>query len=77
MRLSLGLDTFSDQARVRLIREVAHPGHHRRPGRVVVDVVDQATVQFHEARAQLQDVPEAGESGAGVVHGQLYSLRLP
>jgi len=48
------------------------PTDHGLARLVLLDGDDERPVQFHKGGSQLQDVPQAGESGSGVVHGQLH-----
>jgi len=49
---------------------VDHPGDERLTGRVAVDAVDDAQIELHVIRTELEDMAQAGESGTGVVDGQ-------
>jgi len=46
-------------------------------GPVAVEIPDQLTVELQEVRRQLDDVPEAGVAGAGVVDGDADPSRQP
>ena len=66
-QLELGLDALGDRPAGRGGREVQKPDHQGLPGQVRVDPAHEPDVELHERRAKLNDMPEIGDAGPGVV----------
>lgn len=70
IQLLVRLDTLGDRLATGIPGEVGHPCHHCLAGRSGVDLPDEAQIELHEIRAQLQDVAQPGIPSARVVNRQ-------
>src|SRR4051812_27607625 len=67
LQLSVTLDALGDETAARRPAEVTQAGDQGLAGGVDVEAGDPRPVELHELRLELEDVAEAGESGAGIV----------
>ena len=62
-----GLDAFGDDHGADLAGETDEGGGEGPPGRIGVDAPDQTDVELDDVGPEVEDVAEAGETGARVV----------
>ncbi len=65
--LVLGFDALGDEVGPDLLGEDEQSGGQGAPRWIGVDAAHRIEVQFHDVRAQVEDVAQAREAGSGVV----------